>query len=268
MQIAIVDRVGRQLRFYGMPDAWVGSINIAIGKARTAAYFSSDQNALTSRSVGALSQPGGDLWQIGNSNVEGPVSLIEFPGGIPLYKGSFLVGAIGVSGDGVQQDEAVAVAGARGFEPPSAIRVDVVTNGAVPYTAPLRATATPTPALGVTASPSATTAATATSAIGGTPTVMATGTSAATSTVMATGTAAGTPTAAATGTISGTPTVMTTGTPLASPTVTATGTVTTTGSTGAAPATVAVNTATAGQFGTILVDANGMSLYFYSRRIR
>lgn len=47
-----------------------------------------------------------------------------FPGGLPLYKGGVLVGGIGVSGDGVDQDDYVASFGAAGFEPPEAIRCD------------------------------------------------------------------------------------------------------------------------------------------------
>ncbi|HZE99991.1 MAG TPA: heme-binding protein [Planctomycetota bacterium] len=47
-----------------------------------------------------------------------------FPGGIPLYKAGVLVGGIGVSGDGVDQDDYVAAAGAAGYEPPDAIRCD------------------------------------------------------------------------------------------------------------------------------------------------
>jgi len=124
MQIAIVARDGKRLRVYSMPDAWVGSIDIAIAKARTGAFFSSDQNALTSRIIGQVSQPGGPLWGIGNSNqigISGSAEfrngIITFPGGVPLYKGGQLVGGIGVSGDGVDQDEAVAFAGAAGFEP-------------------------------------------------------------------------------------------------------------------------------------------------------
>src|SRR5579864_6347385 len=50
--------------------------------------------------------------------------ITVFPGGIPLYKGGLLVGGIGVSGDGVDQDDYVASAGAAGFEPPPAIRCD------------------------------------------------------------------------------------------------------------------------------------------------
>jgi uncharacterized protein GlcG (DUF336 family) len=47
-----------------------------------------------------------------------------FPGGIPLYKAGTLVGGIGISGDGVDQDDYVAAAGAAGYEPPDALRCD------------------------------------------------------------------------------------------------------------------------------------------------
>jgi len=124
MQIAIVARDGKLLRVFSMADAWVGSIDIAIAKARTGAFFSSDQNALTSRIVGQASQPGAPLWGIGNSNqlgISGSAEfrngIITFPGGVPLYKNGQLVGGIGVSGDGVDQDEVVAFAGTAGFEP-------------------------------------------------------------------------------------------------------------------------------------------------------
>ena len=132
MHVMIVDRAGKVIGRRAMPDAWLGSIAIARSKAFTAVAFSSDENALTSRTIGALSQPGGPLWNIGNSNRQD--GLIEFPGGVPLYKGGALVGAIGVSGDGVEQDEHVAVAGAKGFEAPAAIRVDTVTKNGVPFT--------------------------------------------------------------------------------------------------------------------------------------
>ena len=124
MHIVIVDRSGRIVGQRSQKDAWTGSIYIARSKAYTALAFSSNENALTSRTIGLLSQPGGPLWQIGNSNRKD--GIIEFPGGIPLYKKGALVGGIGVSGDGVDQDENVAEAGAGGFEPPKAIRVDTV----------------------------------------------------------------------------------------------------------------------------------------------
>jgi uncharacterized protein GlcG (DUF336 family) len=132
MQIAIVGRDGKLIEHYGMTDAWVGSEDIAIAKARTAAFFSSDENALTSRIIGILSQAhnpdgsggAGPLWGIGDSNQVGITGgpekrngIITFPGGVALYKNGRLVGGIGVSGDGVDQDEAVAFAGAAGFLP-------------------------------------------------------------------------------------------------------------------------------------------------------
>jgi hypothetical protein len=51
---------------------------------------------------------------------------------MPLYRNGELVGGIGVSGDGVEQDENVAEAGAKGFDAPKSIRVDTVTNNGVP----------------------------------------------------------------------------------------------------------------------------------------
>ena len=59
--------------------------------------------------------------------------VILFPGSAPLYKNGVLVGAIGVSGDGVEQDDFVTFTGIRRaearlggveFEPPAAIRAD------------------------------------------------------------------------------------------------------------------------------------------------
>jgi uncharacterized protein GlcG (DUF336 family) len=130
MHIVVVDRGGRLVGQRSMADAWVGSISIAKSKAFTALCFSSNENALTTRTIGALTQPGGPLWNIGNSNRQD--GLIEFPGGVPLYHNGELVGGIGVSGDGVDQDERVAVAGSKGYEAPKAIRADTVAGA--PYT--------------------------------------------------------------------------------------------------------------------------------------
>ena len=49
-----------------------------------------------------------------------------FPGGIALYKNGLLAGAIGISGDGVDQDDLIAAAGANGFNPPQEIRCDQI----------------------------------------------------------------------------------------------------------------------------------------------
>jgi len=137
MHIVVVNRRGSILGIRSMPDAWEGSLDIAAAKARTAAFFSSNENALTSRVIGQLSLPhdtngngpAGSLWGIGESNQPSDLAgsdrrngLITFPGGVPLYKGTTLVGGIGVSGDGVNQDEAVAFGGTEnGFTPGAGI---------------------------------------------------------------------------------------------------------------------------------------------------
>jgi len=49
-----------------------------------------------------------------------------FPGSVPLYKNGRLVGGIGISGDGVDQDDIIAAMGSTGFESPNEIRADRV----------------------------------------------------------------------------------------------------------------------------------------------
>jgi hypothetical protein len=49
-----------------------------------------------------------------------------FAGSVPLYKNGVLVGAIGISGDGIDQDDLIAAAGANGFSPPAEIRSDQI----------------------------------------------------------------------------------------------------------------------------------------------
>jgi len=55
-----------------------------------------------------------------------PNGIQIFPGSMPLYKNGVLVGAIGISGDGVDQDDLIAAGGGAGFSPPAAIRSDQV----------------------------------------------------------------------------------------------------------------------------------------------
>ena len=50
--------------------------------------------------------------------------IVFFPGSLPLYKSGRLVGGLGISGDGVEQDDLVAAGGATGFVPAEAIRAD------------------------------------------------------------------------------------------------------------------------------------------------
>lgn len=105
MNIAVVD-VGANLKaFIRMDGAWLGSIDIAIKKARTARLFD-----MPSGDVGKLSQPGGELFNIEVSNQ----GLISFPGGVPIANAAGeIIGAVGVSGSTVDNDYAVAKAAAQ-----------------------------------------------------------------------------------------------------------------------------------------------------------
>jgi uncharacterized protein GlcG (DUF336 family) len=104
MDIAVVDTGGNLKAFARMDGAWLGSIDIAQRKARTARWFDMDTGE-----IGKLSQPGGPLFGIEHSNG----GLITFPGGVPLKSpAGEVVGAIGVSGSTVENDHAVAMAGA------------------------------------------------------------------------------------------------------------------------------------------------------------
>lgn len=103
MNIAIVDEGANLVCFHRMDNAWLGSLDISIKKAKTARYF--DMNTGV---IGTLSQPGGPLYNIEHSNG----GLITFPGGIPIKDASGkIIGAIGVSGGSVEQDHEVATAG-------------------------------------------------------------------------------------------------------------------------------------------------------------
>ena len=105
MCIAVVDSGGNLKAFYRMDDAWVGSIDISHKKAKTAVFF-----GMMTGQIGQLSQPGGPLYGIEHSND----GLITFPGGIPIVDADGVMsGAIGVSGSTVENDHAVAEAGAR-----------------------------------------------------------------------------------------------------------------------------------------------------------
>jgi len=105
MNIAIVDAGSNLKGFARMDGAWLGSIDISIKKARTARYFDMDTGV-----VGKLSQPGGSLYGIEHSNG----GLITFPGGVPVKnREGQIIGAVGVSGNTVENDHTVAQAVAK-----------------------------------------------------------------------------------------------------------------------------------------------------------
>lgn len=104
MDIAVVDAGANLKAFIRMDDAFLGSIDIAIKKAKTARFFN-----MPTGDLGALAQPGQPLYHIEFSND----GLITFPGGLPLKnKEGVIIGAIGVSGSSVEDDHEVASAGA------------------------------------------------------------------------------------------------------------------------------------------------------------
>jgi len=159
MVIAVTDVDGNVLGLNRMPDATFFSIDVAVAKARNMVYFNSPAGvadlpgipggtALTNRTIGFGAQPlfppgidGSDRGpffdlyvkdalnactqgsQTANPNQNG---IVFFPGALPLYKNGVLVGGLGVSGDGVEQDDYVTAAGALGFEVAPDSRADRV----------------------------------------------------------------------------------------------------------------------------------------------
>src|SRR5271166_3919981 len=169
MVIAVADLDGSLIALHRMPDATVFSIDVAVAKARNVIFFSGPNRsasdlpgvpagtAVSNRTIGFGAQPlyppGVDgstpgpffaLYQFDalnpctqgsqprNANQNG---VVFFPGSLPLYKNGVLVGGLGVSGDGVDQDDFVTAAGAVGFEAPSAIHADQIVDQSVrlPY---------------------------------------------------------------------------------------------------------------------------------------
>ena len=150
------------------PGATMFSWDVAVQKARTAVFFSSPAYSFSVRAVGFLAQqyypPGingtqpGLFWGLQErfslfpQNVMNPLDgvivtnapvldpnlpngITIFPGGFPLYRNGVMIGAIGVSGDGVDQDDLIAASGAQNFLAPVAIRTDqyFYRNARLPY---------------------------------------------------------------------------------------------------------------------------------------
>ena len=155
MVIAVADADGSILALYRMPDATVFSIDVAVAKSRNVVYFSqnglpgmspgtSGGVAVTNRTIAFGSQPffpsgiDSDVlspregpWyrslfvndlntpcsqgaQLANPNQNG---IVFFAGSSPLYRGNDLVGGLGVSGDGIEQDDYVTYFAAGPFLP-------------------------------------------------------------------------------------------------------------------------------------------------------
>lgn len=102
MNIAILDSGANLKAFLRMDGALIGSIDIALKKAKTSAIF-----GMNSEAVGEFCKPGGTSPGLDSTNG----GLVVFAGGIPLRDtDGRLLGAVGVSGGSVAQDFEVAQA--------------------------------------------------------------------------------------------------------------------------------------------------------------
>jgi uncharacterized protein GlcG (DUF336 family) len=171
MVIAVADLDGTIIGLRRMQDSTVFSIDVAASKARNMVYFNSasrtaaDLNgvpmgtAVTSRTISFGAQPlyapgidgsnAGPFFNLYTMDLANPCTqgfqtgaansnksgIVFFPGSAGLYRNGTLVGGLGVSGDGVDQDDYVTNGGTAGFEAPANIRADQITNQGVrlPY---------------------------------------------------------------------------------------------------------------------------------------
>ena len=98
--IAVVDSSGTIIELTRMDTAQVASVNVGIGKAKTAAIYR---------------RPGRDFEEQIKSGRIAALALADatpLQGGVPVLVDGKVVGAVGVSGDTPQVDEAIAIAGA------------------------------------------------------------------------------------------------------------------------------------------------------------
>ncbi len=98
--IAVVDEAGNLIAFQKLDDTQVGSIDIAIGKARTAARMKRPTKALEDAVAG------------GRTVMLAVEGIVPLEGGVPVTVDGRIIGAVGVSGVTSQQDAQVAAAGA------------------------------------------------------------------------------------------------------------------------------------------------------------
>lgn len=171
MVIAVADLDGTMIGLRRMQDSTVFSIDVAATKARNMVYFNSasraatDLNqvpmgtAVTNRTVSFGAQPlfppgidgsaNGPFYNLFLQDLQNPCTqgfqpgppnmnksgVVFFPGSAGLYRNGVLVGGLGVSGDGVDQDDYVTSAGTAGFAAPAQIRADqiLIDNVRLPY---------------------------------------------------------------------------------------------------------------------------------------
>ncbi len=171
MVFAVADLDGNLLALHRMPDATFFSVDVAIAKSRNVVYFSGPDRkpedlpgvpmgtAITNRTIEFGSEPffppGLDYTQPGpffenlykydtdhpctqGANVPDSYKssgIVFFPGALPLYRDGVMIGGLGVSGDGVEQDDYVTAQAAKGFDTPENLRADQlhINNVRLPY---------------------------------------------------------------------------------------------------------------------------------------
>lgn len=102
--IAVVDDGGHLILLHRLNDTQIASVNVGIGKARTSAIYR---------------RPSRDFEEQIRAGRVAALALADstpLQGGIPIRLDGKVIGAIGVSGDTPQVDEAIALAGAAAFK--------------------------------------------------------------------------------------------------------------------------------------------------------
>lgn len=104
VNIAVLDAATHLKAFSRMNGAVLGSIDVSLGKARTAALFQTSSEAVWDYCKPGAPAPGLELSNGG---------LMPFAGGFPLHAADgTMIGAVGVSGGAVSQDREIAEAAA------------------------------------------------------------------------------------------------------------------------------------------------------------
>ncbi len=163
MMIAVADLRGRIIGLFRMDDATIFSIDVSVAMARNVVFFSGFDRlpsdlpgvpmgtSVTSRTIsfgaqplyppGIDSSPAGPFFQLFLNDVAIPCrqgsqppnvnqsGIVFFPGSVALWKNGQMAGGLGVSGEGVEQDDLVTAGGATGFAPPLDVRADRVEIG-------------------------------------------------------------------------------------------------------------------------------------------
>lgn len=103
VNIAVLDTAGNLKGFERMDNAFLGTIDLALKKAKTASLF-----RMSSEAVGEFLKPEAGTYGMVNTNG----GLVGFAGGLPISKDNEVIGYIGVSGGAISEDLAIATAGA------------------------------------------------------------------------------------------------------------------------------------------------------------